>query len=395
MKTRNRFWTMTAKAEGEADIMIHEEIGLDWFSGDGMTSKKFAQDLKALGEDIRHIDLSINSPGGNVFDGIAIYNMLRAHQAKVVVTIDGIAASIASVIAMAGDQIVMPENAMMMIHDPSGVVMGTAQDMRKLAEALDKIKGGLIAAYRSKSGMSDEDIADLMSDETWLTAKEAVDFGLADEMTESVKAAAMFDLSRFRKLPNQLAAMQASAAATQPLTQPPTTEQEADMDLKTLTIDVIENERPDLIASVKEQSFTSGFFEGQDNERERIKSVQEQSMPGHEELIAKLMYDGKTTGAMAAVQVLAAEKAKLAGKAAALSTDAAALNKVQNAPAPEDTADRSLSEMDDESMKAECTQRWERDATLRQEFGAFATYLAWARADAKGQIKSLGHRTAA
>ena len=84
MKTRNRFWTMIAKAEGEADIMIHEEIGLDWFSGDGMTSKKFAQDLKALGEDIRHIDLSINSPGGNVFDGIAIYNMLRAHQAKVV-----------------------------------------------------------------------------------------------------------------------------------------------------------------------------------------------------------------------------------------------------------------------------------------------------------------------
>ena len=167
------------------------------------------------------------------------------------------------------------------------------------------------------------------------------------------------------------------------------------MDLKTLTIDVVEKERPDLITSLKEQSFTSGFCEGQDNERERIKAVQEQSMPGHEELIATLMYDRKTTGAMAAVQVLAAEKAKLAGKAAALSTDAAALNKVQNAPAPEDTADRSLSEMDDDSMKAECTQRWERDATLRQEFGTFATYLAWARADAKGQIKSLGHRTAA
>ena len=391
MKTRNRFWTMTAKAEGEADIMIHEEIGLDWFSGDGMTSKKFAQDLKALGEDIRHIDLSINSPGGNVFDGIAIYNMLRAHQAKVVVTIDGIAASIASVIAMAGDQIVMPANAMMVIHDPSGVVMGTAQDMRKVAEALDKIKGGLIAAYRSKSGMSDEDIADLMSDETWLTAKEAVDFGLADQMIEPVKAAAMFDLSRFHKLPNQLAAMQASAAATKPLTQPSTTEQEADMDLKTLTIDVLAKERSDLADALR----ATAFQEGADKERERIKSVQEQSMPGHEELIATLMYDRKTTGAMAAVQVLAAEKAKLAGKAAALSTDAAALNKVQNAPAPEDTADRSLSEMDDDSMKAECTQRWERDATLRQEFGTFATYLAWARADAKGQIKSLGHRTAA
>src|SRR3990172_3975841 len=309
MKTRNRFWTMTAKAEGEADIMIHEEIGRDWFSGDGMTSKKFAQDLKALGEDIRHIDLSINSPGGNVFDGIAIYNMLRAHQAKVVVTIDGIAVSIASVIAMAGDKIVMPGNAMMMIHDPSGVVMGTAQDMRKVAEALDKIKGGLIAAYRSKSGMSDEDIADLMSDETWLTAREAVDFGLADQMIETVKAAAMFDLSRFHKLPNQLAAMQASAAATKPLTQPPTTEQEADMDLTTLTIDVLATERSDLADALR----ATAFQEGADKERERIKSVQEQSMPGHghEELIAKLMYDGKTTGAMAAVQVLAAEKAKL------------------------------------------------------------------------------------
>ena len=126
--------------------------------------------------------MRINSPGGSVFDGVAIYNALKRHDAAITVWIDGIAASIASMIAMAGDEVVMPENAMLMLHDPSGLVVGTAADMRGMAEALDRMKAGMVAAYRDKSGRDDAEIEALMRDETWLSAQEAVALGLADRV---------------------------------------------------------------------------------------------------------------------------------------------------------------------------------------------------------------------
>jgi hypothetical protein len=124
----------------------------------------------------------------------------------VTVLVDGIAASIASMIAMAGDDVVMPANAMLMLHDPSGMVMGTAADMRSTADALDKMKAGMVGAYQDKSGRDDAEIEALMQAETWLTAEEAIDLGLADRIEEPVRMAAHFDLSRFQNPPSQLAA---------------------------------------------------------------------------------------------------------------------------------------------------------------------------------------------
>ncbi|WP_024190693.1 head maturation protease, ClpP-related [Escherichia coli] len=119
----NRWYTIkAADVRGAADISIYEEIG-----GFGVTAKQFAEDLKALG-DVSHINLRIHSPGGDVFEGIAIYNLLRNHPADITVYIDGVAASMASVVAMAGDRVVMPENAMMMIHYPSHYLMGTHEE---------------------------------------------------------------------------------------------------------------------------------------------------------------------------------------------------------------------------------------------------------------------------
>ena len=121
------WYTIKAASDGtSANISIYEEIG-----GWGITAQQFSEDLKALG-DISHISLHIHSPGGDVFDGIAIYNLLNKHPAKVTVQIDGLAASMASVIAMAGDRIVMPENALMMIHKPWGISGGNANDMAAL-----------------------------------------------------------------------------------------------------------------------------------------------------------------------------------------------------------------------------------------------------------------------
>jgi ATP-dependent Clp endopeptidase proteolytic subunit ClpP len=187
-----------------AEIVIYDEIGAF-----GVPAKAFLDELKALGP-VAELTVRINSPGGSVFDGVAIYNALKRHDAAITVWIDGIAASIASMIAMAGDEVVMPENAMLMLHDPSGLVVGTAADMRGMAEALDRMKAGMVAAYRDKSGRDDAEIEALMREESWLSAQEAVALGLADRVEAPVRMAAHFDLSRFRNPPPQLAALVAT-----------------------------------------------------------------------------------------------------------------------------------------------------------------------------------------
>jgi ATP-dependent Clp endopeptidase proteolytic subunit ClpP len=198
-----RWYDFRARATG-AEIVIYDEIGAF-----GIPAKAFLDELKAFGP-IAELTVRINSPGGSVFDGVAIYNALKRHDAAITVWIDGIAASIASMIAMAGDEVVMPENAMLMLHDPSGLVMGTATDMRGMAEALDRMKAGMVAAYRDKSGRDDAEVEALMAAETWLSAQEAVALGLADRIAQPVRMAAHFDLSCFRNTPAQLAALVAT-----------------------------------------------------------------------------------------------------------------------------------------------------------------------------------------
>ena len=182
----------------------------------GVRANDFIRDFKALGDS--KITLNINSPGGEVFDGLAIYNVLSRHSRPITARIDGIAASVASVIAMAADTIQMPENALMMIHDPSGLVLGTSEDMRELADVLDKVKGSLISAYRNKSGLEEDEIADMMRAETWLTAKEAKAKGFADQVTKARKLAACVNLDKYaRDVPPALAARAAGGVSRQSL----------------------------------------------------------------------------------------------------------------------------------------------------------------------------------
>lgn len=194
----SRTWFSFKNQTGpRAEISIYDEIGF-W----GITAKDFHDELKNLGPGIKDIDLFINSPGGDVFAGFSIYNMLDRHKANIHVHIDGIAASIASVIAMAGDSISIAENGMMMIHNPTGFVVGESRDMRQLATVLDKIKNSIIDAYAKKSGKDREEIADLMDDETWFDADEAVAENFADEVTNSVPITNNFDLSKFNYPPS-------------------------------------------------------------------------------------------------------------------------------------------------------------------------------------------------
>ncbi|WP_455928796.1 ClpP-like prohead protease/major capsid protein fusion protein [Pseudomonas fluorescens] len=187
------WYSMRAMARGSVEILLYDEIG-----GWGITAKQFAQDLAACG-DVSQINLRIHSPGGDVFAGMAIYNTLKAHPARVDVYIDGLAASMASVIAMAGDKVYMPTNAMMMIHKPWGAQGGDADDMRRYADLLDKVEGTLVQAYVSKTGKSAEEIHALLKDETWMDGGEAVAAGFADQLIDPLVAAAQLKSKRMQE----------------------------------------------------------------------------------------------------------------------------------------------------------------------------------------------------
>ena len=177
-----------AAATEPAMIQIFDQIGEDWFGGSGVSAKAFSDALQSVGPG--PLVVEINSPGGNVWDGLAIFNMLRGRNAQVTTRVVGIAASIASIIALAGDTVEIADAALFMIHDPSGMVAGTADDMRKMAAALDQHAEVLAGIYSKRTGKPVAQIRAAMTAETWFTAQEAVAFGLADSMTEMLAMAA-------------------------------------------------------------------------------------------------------------------------------------------------------------------------------------------------------------
>jgi ATP-dependent Clp endopeptidase proteolytic subunit ClpP len=200
------WFTIRNEAPDAAEILIYSQVGKDWYSDDGVSAKEFDAALKDIPAH-KAILVRINSPGGNVWDGLAIYNMLKARGEKVTCRVDGLAASIASVIACAGAKCEMPANALMMIHDPSTVVAGTAEDMRKTADVLEQHAGIIANVYAEKCGKSAEKMRELMRAETWMTGDEAHDMGLCSDVTDEVALAASvqkFDLSAFKRVPEAL-----------------------------------------------------------------------------------------------------------------------------------------------------------------------------------------------
>lgn len=190
-----KFWKfknfLNKENKKEADLLLYGVIGDDGY-WDSVGSKEFAEDLKAI-EDVETINVRINSPGGDVFAGQAIYSTLKRCKSTINVYIDGLAASIASLIAMAGDKVIMPKNSMMMIHKPWSFSAGNADDMRTMAETLDKVEESLVVAYTDKTGLSEEEIKKLLSDETWLSASDALEKGFCDEIEETELKASLKD----------------------------------------------------------------------------------------------------------------------------------------------------------------------------------------------------------
>jgi ATP-dependent protease ClpP protease subunit/phage major head subunit gpT-like protein len=222
---KDSWYAIRASGKGSAEITLYDEIG-----GWGISARQFAEDLKGFGN-LSNLTLRIHSPGGDVFEGMAIYNLLDQHPAYIDGYIDGLAASMGSVVAMACDTIHMPENAMMMIHKPWGIQGGDADDMRRYADLLDKVEDTLVNAYTRKSGKGADEIKTLLSAETWFSGADAVEQGFADKLIAPLQAAAQLQskrLKEFNHMPKSVEALMKpraqggqSAPAPAPITPAP------------------------------------------------------------------------------------------------------------------------------------------------------------------------------
>ena len=191
----NKKWfNIQGKAtDAVAEVYIFDEIGAY-----GITAQDFISEMKEYKD--TPVNLRINCIGGDVFDGMAMYNIIKKREAKTTAYIEGIAASMGSVIALAADEVVMAENSLFMIHNAWGGAMGEAEDMRKTASILEKISGEIANIYERKTRLSLNRIVEMMDKETWLNAKEAYELGFIDLISDSIKVAAKYDVSKFKNI---------------------------------------------------------------------------------------------------------------------------------------------------------------------------------------------------
>lgn len=183
----SKFWQVKNEVNGNSEILLYGPIaGESSWWGDEVTPRSFAEDLESLGG--KDVTVRINSGGGDVFAAHAIHNQLVAYKGRVTVVIDGLAASAATIIAVAGDRIIMPANALFMIHNPAIGLSDYygADELLKAAEALNTIKGSIVAAYRKRCKASAEELAAMMDAETWMGAAECLEKGFVDEIQGSV-----------------------------------------------------------------------------------------------------------------------------------------------------------------------------------------------------------------
>lgn len=243
-----QMWEIKQKTQGTLDLYIYGDVkadGYDWWREEVIRSETSAntfRDELAAHPEVSQINIYINSQGGSVIEGTAIYNQLKRHPAHKTVYVDGFACSIASVIAMAGDEVVMPRNTMMMLHNMWMVVQGNAAELRKAADDLDKMNEAGRAAYLQKAGdkLTPEMIAQMEDDETWLTAQECMEYGLADRFAEQdadlsnaaeVLKKANLDLEQRIRVQKSLAA-QLRALTNPPQEEKPVPEQKTNPILK-------------------------------------------------------------------------------------------------------------------------------------------------------------------
>lgn len=190
------------KSEKEAQIDIYGEIG-ESFWGESKSASEFKKEIDKLG-DVENITININSQGGSVFDGLAMYSILKRHKAFITTRVDGLAASAASFLIMASNKIIMPENAYLMIHNAWSIAMGNKKDFTKMADTLEKMDETIANIYSEYTGKDIEKIKEMMEEETWLNGTEAFELGFSNEIEQPMKLVACLDAKAFKKVPSVL-----------------------------------------------------------------------------------------------------------------------------------------------------------------------------------------------
>lgn len=288
---RRSWFSCRAVAPKLGEVSIYDDIG-----GFGIKAKDFLAELKKLGP-LDEISVSINSGGGDVFDGLAIYNALRTNGARVTTRVEGLAASIASVIAMAGNEIAMPEAAWMMIHDPSSLVIGTEKDMRKMAETLNGIKRSLVGIYAKRTFLPESEIEKLMEQETWMDGREAVARGFATNLIETPAMAASINLEKFHRVPEPVSRAFSSGKEVNTVTDNIETNPPAGTEQPEQTV---AEKRRDRLSAIDEITAAQSRKMEEEN-KSRAAQVSAQQQPQHDE-IKRMEAEAKR---------MAAEKAKM------------------------------------------------------------------------------------
>lgn len=318
-------WEIKNQSGNEAEILLYDTItDFDDERWGYISAKGIINKIKALGE-IKNITLRINCVGGDVFQAQAMYNYLKTHPANITVRIDGLAASAASLVAMAGNKIIMPENSFMMIHNPAGGVMGEAADMREVADILDKIRDMIANAYAARTGQEREKIISLMDAETWMSANEAHELKFCDEVEKAVEITAMavkdgiifkngFGFARVdenlsAKFPKNTVNIKAKKTV-----EDTPKEEKTEMDIKNVAD--LEREFPELVAEIRNTAVNT--------ERERLKTLDSLNAHGREAIIAKAKYEEPKDARDVAIEILQADKTQ--AQLNALYQDAGAVN---------------------------------------------------------------------
>ena len=183
--SKNLFKIKNSASDNTAEIIIYGSIGDDWYEDAAVSAKQFSEALAALPKNITQIDLRLNSPGGSVFDGVTIYERLKQHPANVTVYVDGIAASIASIIAMAGNEIIIGEGSFIMIHKPLTMTWGNSDDHERNIRILDGIESQMLNIYSKKTGLGRTELENMLTQETWMDANTCLANGFATSISDS------------------------------------------------------------------------------------------------------------------------------------------------------------------------------------------------------------------
>ena len=312
----SKFWKFKNDAGADPELLLYGQISDATWWGDEVTPQQFKQDMEDLGNP-SGITVRINSVGGDVFAAHAMFNLLKSHPAKITVMVDGLAASAATIVAMAGDTVQMPSNAMMMVHNPALMLFGSysADDMDKMSETLGSVKDSIVSAYMSKTGRSAKELSKIMDNETWMTAQQAKDEGFCDVVLYGQDVNTQISNNSRYMIVNSIAHDmsrfdQSRLKDAMTVAESVDTEIKEDDLMEITTIDELRTAYPDLVNQVVEQAVNTAVTTAVAAERTRMQEIDGISHNLDKTLVTNAKYgEQPTTAKDLAYQALQAENA--------------------------------------------------------------------------------------